>query len=32
MPFYLRFGFDVTGEITLPDGGPTMWQMWRAPR
>jgi len=32
VPFYLRFGFDVTGEITLPDGGPTMWQMWRAPR
>ncbi len=32
VPYYLRFGFDVTGEITIPDGGPTMWQMWRTPR
>lgn len=30
VPYYLRFGFDVTGEITVP-GGPTMWQMWRHP-
>ena len=30
--YYQRFGFDVTGEVVLPDGGPTMWQMWRAPR
>ncbi|MBX7431480.1 GNAT family N-acetyltransferase [Mycobacterium sp. Y57] len=29
--YYLRFGFEVTGEITIPDGGPTMWQMWRRP-
>lgn len=29
--YYMRFGFEVTGEITLPDG-PTMWQMWRQPR
>ena len=28
---YLRHGFDVTGEITLPDGGPSMTKMWRHP-
>jgi len=28
---YLRHGFEVTGELTLPDG-PTMWMMWRDPR
>ncbi|MGB0096249.1 MAG: GNAT family N-acetyltransferase, partial [Solirubrobacteraceae bacterium] len=27
---YLRHGFDVTGEIRLPDG-PSMWPMWREP-
>jgi ribosomal protein S18 acetylase RimI-like enzyme len=31
VPYYMRFGFEVTGEITIPDGGPTMWQMWRRP-
>jgi ribosomal protein S18 acetylase RimI-like enzyme len=29
--YYARFGFEVTGEITLPDG-PPIWPMWRAPR
>jgi GNAT superfamily N-acetyltransferase len=28
---YERSGFEVTGELVLPDG-PTMWLMWRAPR
>jgi GNAT superfamily N-acetyltransferase len=32
VPYYQRFGFDVTGEIVLPDGGPKMWPMWRPPR
>ncbi|MEV0672160.1 GNAT family N-acetyltransferase [Mycobacterium sp. NPDC050441] len=32
VPYYLRFGFEVTGEIVLPDGGPTLTPMWRQPR
>ncbi len=28
---YLRHGFEVTGEIRLPDG-PSLWPMWRRPR
>lgn len=28
---YLRHGFEVVGEIKLPDG-PRMWPMWRSPR
>ncbi|MEB3071851.1 GNAT family N-acetyltransferase [[Mycobacterium] vasticus] len=31
VPYYERFGFQVTGEITLPDG-PTLWKMWRQPQ
>jgi GNAT superfamily N-acetyltransferase len=30
--YYLRFGFEIVGEIRLPDGGPPMWAMWRQPR
>jgi GNAT superfamily N-acetyltransferase len=32
VPYYTRFGFEVTGEIELPNGGPKMWPMWRAAR
>ncbi len=32
VPYYQRFGFEVTGEITLPNGGPSLWPMWRASR
>jgi ribosomal protein S18 acetylase RimI-like enzyme len=32
VPYYQRFGFEVTGEIVLPEGGPTLWPMWRAAR
>jgi GNAT superfamily N-acetyltransferase len=31
VPYYTRFGFTLTGEIVLPNGGPTMWPMWRDP-
>ncbi|MBI3215701.1 MAG: GNAT family N-acetyltransferase [Mycobacterium sp.] len=29
--YYQRFGFEVTGELVVPDG-PTLWPMWRQPR
>lgn len=31
LAYYARFGFEVTGEITLP-GGPPIWPMWRHAR
>jgi GNAT superfamily N-acetyltransferase len=30
--YYMRFGFEVTGKIQLPDDGPKLWPMWRNPR
>jgi GNAT superfamily N-acetyltransferase len=32
LPYYERFGFDVTGEIQFPSNGPKLWPMWRKPR
>lgn len=32
IPYYLRFGFDVVGEIAMPGGGPPLVPMWRTPR
>jgi len=32
VPYYQRFGFEVTGEIVIPGGGPTLWPMWRQSR
>lgn len=29
IPLYERFGFRVTEEIVVPDGGPTLWGMLR---
>ncbi|WP_405497308.1 GNAT family N-acetyltransferase [Streptomyces sp. NBC_00096] len=31
VPFYERLGFRVTGELRLPEGGPTVRPMWRDP-
>jgi GNAT superfamily N-acetyltransferase len=31
IPIYQSFGFELTGEIRLPDG-PTLYPMWRKPR
>ncbi|AOW92970.1 GNAT family N-acetyltransferase [Rhodococcus sp. WMMA185] len=32
IPYYERFGFEVTGEIAVRGGGPTLYAMWRDPR
>ncbi|MGH9127206.1 MAG: GNAT family N-acetyltransferase [Acidimicrobiales bacterium] len=32
VPFYRRLGFEVTGTIDLPSGGPRVWTMWRDPK
>ena len=31
IPFYRRHGFEVTGEVQLPEG-PPLWPMWRDPQ
>lgn len=31
VPYYERFGFEVTKEIVIPNGGPSLWAMWRNP-
>jgi ribosomal protein S18 acetylase RimI-like enzyme len=30
--YYETFGFTVTREVKIPDGGPALWPMWRQPR
>lgn len=32
VPYYERFGFEVTKDLVLPKGGPTLYLMWREPR
>jgi ribosomal protein S18 acetylase RimI-like enzyme len=32
IPFYNRHGFEVTRVLPLPNGGPSLWLMWREPR
>lgn len=32
VPYYQRFGFEITRQIVLPDAGPTLTSMWRQPR
>jgi len=32
VPFYERHGFTVTRELTIGNGGPKLWLMWRDPR
>ena len=29
---YERHGYVDLGELEVPDGGPTLWRMWRDPR
>jgi GNAT superfamily N-acetyltransferase len=31
VPYYERFGFRVTGELDITEGGPHVWLMWRDP-
>ena len=32
VPFYERHGFKVVEEISVPNGGPPLWRMWREPQ
>jgi hypothetical protein len=29
--FYRHRGFEVTGEVSVPDGSVRLWLMWREP-
>ena len=29
--FYVRHGFEVTDEVSVPDGSVRLWLMWRKP-
>ncbi len=31
IPIYQRYGFELTGKIELPGGGPIIYPMWRRP-
>ena len=31
VPFYRRHGFEVTDEVSVPDGSVRLWLMWREP-
>ncbi|MTE16312.1 GNAT family N-acetyltransferase [Nocardia aurantiaca] len=32
VPYYERFGYEVTGTLDAAKGGPPLWPMWRTPR
>jgi GNAT superfamily N-acetyltransferase len=32
VPYYQRFGFEIIGELHLPEDGPSLTQMWRPAR
>lgn len=32
IPYYERFGFVLTGEVSLGKPGPAVWPMWREPK
>ena len=32
IPIYQNFGFEITSEIRVPNGGPTLYAMWRKAR
>jgi GNAT superfamily N-acetyltransferase len=31
IPFYKRHGFELTDEVSVPDGSVKLWLMWREP-
>ncbi|KZM74372.1 GNAT family N-acetyltransferase [Nocardia terpenica] len=32
VPYYARYGFELTREVDVTGGGPPMWPMWRPPQ